>query len=58
MQLEYEQCVTNKGKDKCYEDSYYCDIDLGTCKDIYNRCYTTCGGSVSSRVVCVEDCDE
>ncbi len=57
MQLEYEQCVANKGEDKCSRDSNSCEIDLDSCKDTYNRCYTSCGGSVSSRVICVEDCD-
>ncbi len=35
-----------------------CEKDFSPCVDVYNLCYQSCGGAVSSYTVCVQNCDQ
>jgi hypothetical protein len=56
--IEYDQCVAAKGKDKCSRNWTYCSADTSSCKTAYNNCYTACGGQVKTERVCVANCDK
>lgn len=39
--------------------SYYmCRADTSQCQPDFNQCYSACGGKVTSRQVCVANCDQ
>lgn len=55
--LEYERCVSKKGKDKCFEYWTFCESNEASCTVLYNQCYHSCGGQVQATRVCVYDCN-
>ncbi len=56
-ELEYQQCVDKKGKKKCDRSWVFCEINTASCKATYNQCYTSCGGEVTTKTICVEGCE-
>ncbi len=36
----------------------YCSSDNSNCVAPYRQCFSTCGGSVKARTVCVANCDQ
>jgi len=61
-EAEYQKCSAN-GKfcsrrtciNMCIRGS--CSVDEARCKSQYDRCYSSAGGKVSTRTVCVKRCD-
>ncbi len=37
---------------------YMCRADTSQCQPNFNQCYAACGGKVTSRQVCVSNCDQ
>lgn len=64
---DYKQYVARrraKGKrikreERDFYSGYSCGnaSDDGFCQDSYHQCYTTCGGQVASKSICVANCD-
>lgn len=57
-ELKYNSCLATGGK-YCIRE--YCVKQTcgyrGTCTNQYNRCFGICGGEVTTRQVCVANCD-
>lgn len=58
-QADYEHCKASG--EYCFEE--YCDEETcngdgdGQCDDPYQRCYSICGGQVTSETRCVANCE-
>lgn len=57
--LSYDLCVEKNGQKKCSSPSMrFCYRNNSICKESYNQCYSSCGGTVTSNTVCVSNCDK
>jgi len=55
---DYNNCLNSGGGKSCVKNwcmDGSCNVP-NNCKQKYNRCYTTCGGVVSSETRCVDNC--
>lgn len=60
---QYQACLAknpdkpkNCSKPYCMENQ--CTNDRGSCEESYRTCYSSCGGTVTSRTECVSGCDQ
>lgn len=59
---EYQACLATHAGDAgkcskpfCMENQ--CSNDRSSCEESYRTCYTSCGGTITSRTECVSGCD-
>ena len=69
-QMQHQTCVTQadsayssctaSGNTSCFRNVCIrrpCFVNLASCEQPYNRCYSTCGGQVQEEQVCVRRCE-